>query len=411
MAVGMMRSTVLAPDRLSLLTLRLRETGSVEDRNLFAVHAPLRICPLGAHVDHQGGVVSGLTVDRSVTLAAVPSESAHFEVSSLDFPGTAVVGFHDTHPTPGRDWADYARAAVSALSDGHTLEVGLRAAVGGDLPGSGLSSSAAVLVAYLTALAHVNGIELTREEVAALVQTSENRFMGVASGRLDQSIILFAEPGHLTTVDCSDLEIQQVPSPDGGASVAFLVAFSGLARGLVRSDFNLRVDECHQAARALSRLGGNDDAADVMLSDIESELFETSGHALPEKLRRRAAHYYSEQARVAAGVDAWRAGDLVTFGWLMTASGESSIENYECGTPESIALWTALRTTPSVLGARFSGAGFGGSCIALIEADAAAQIIEDVRTKYSLTQPGPAASATYDVCTPSGPAELLRTVV
>ncbi len=407
----MKRSATAAFDRLPALAERLRESGPVDRRDVFAIHAPLRICPLGAHVDHQGGVVTGLTVDRSVDLVAVPNESGCFEVSSLDFPGTVVIDLHDGPTQPVGDWGDYARAAVSALAAIHPLGVGLRAVVGGDLPGSGLSSSAAILIAYLMALAHVNGIEHTREGIAALVQASENRFMGVASGRLDQSIILYAEPGHLTRLDCSNFEIRQVPAPERRFRAAFLVAFSGLARSLVRSDFNLRVAECGRAARTLLEIGGRKDAEGAVLSDVEPEVFEARGQALPEMLRRRAAHYFGEAARVEAGVDAWRSGDLDTFGRLMTASGKSSIENYQCGTPETIALWKALVTTPGVLGARFSGAGFGGSCIAMIEVDAAALIIGDVKMKYALAKPVAAAAATYDVCAPSGPAELLKPVV
>jgi galactokinase len=406
----MTRLEVHRAKRLSDVVGKLRARGPADDAEIFAVIAPLRICPLGAHVDHQGGVVTGLTVDRSVLLAAVPNRKPRFEVSSLDFSGTAVVDLQHPGPGPRGDWADFARAAVSALASRGALDVGLRAVVGGDLPGSGLSSSAAVLICYLMALARVNGFDLSREEVSALVQQAENQFMGVASGRLDQSIILFGEQGHLTVVNCSDLAVRQVPAPPGGSTVAILAAFSGLGRALVGSSFNQRVGECREAARALLERGGRKNAVEAVLSDVDRDLFNTYGSGLPEPLRRRALHYFSEQARVAAGVDAWRAGDLSAFGRLMTASGESSIENYECGTSETIALWNILRSTPGVLGARFSGAGFGGSCIALVEHDRAMSIADEVHRRYAAECPGQSPAATFDICLPSGPARLLTTV-
>lgn len=402
----MTRAPLPGIDRLSQLAERLREKGPERATEIFAVNAPLRICPLGAHVDHQGGAVTGLAVDRSVTLAAAPVEKPVFDISSLDFPGTATIDLRKTDPTPNGDWADYARAAVSVLSDRNVLEVGLEAMVGGDLPGSGLSSSAAVLISYLMALAFVNGLDLTRDEIAALVQQAENEFMGVASGRLDQSIILFAEPRHLTRVDCSNLDISQVPAAEGVCDAVFLIAFSGLSRTLAGSAFNLRVDECRRAARSLLELGGTNPDGDPVLSMVGGKLFEAFGSALPEDLHRRALHYFSEQVRVEEGVEAWRKGDLETFGRLMTASGESSVLNYECGTSETIALWQALRSAPGVLGTRFSGAGFGGSCVALVDEDAAPAIIEEVSRKYSLAHPGPAGDASFHMCRSSGPARL-----
>ena len=391
---------------MALLIERLQRTGPIDKAAVFAVDAPLRICPLGAHVDHQGGVVTGLTIDRSVTVAAAPIEKPVLEISSLDFPGTATIGWREAQNGPMSDWADYARAAISVLSARSVLEVGLRAVVGGDLPGTGLSSSAAVVISYLMALAYVNRVDLSRDEISALVQKAENEFMGVASGRLDQSIILFAEGRHLTRVDCSNLHIRQVPFAEEMKGPVFLVAFSGRSRTLVGSEFNHRVDECRQAARALLELAGKDAGAAPVLSVVGRELFETFGSALPEVLRRRALHYFSEQTRVDQGVEAWRSGDLTIFGALMTASGESSLENYECGTPETIALWDALRNAPGVLGTRFSGAGFGGSCVALIDENAAPSVIDEVSRKYSAAHPDSAVAATYDLCRPAGPANL-----
>jgi len=396
------------PDRVSEVVSRLGESSSFDRPGAFLVEAPLRICPLGAHVDHQGGVVTGMTVDRQVVMAAVPEKEAVVRVTSLDFPGEVVVELGDQVPTRAGNWGDYVRAAVAVLFKERPLQNGFRAVIGGDLPGAGLSSSAAVLVAYLLALTRVNEIDISREGISGLVQRAENEYVGVASGRLDQSIILFAELGHLTRVDCSDLSIEQVPYPSGRKDVGVLVAFSGVGRALAGSGFNNRVSECHEAARLLLELGGEAPREHPVLSDVQPEIFERFSDDLPQIQRRRAAHYFGEQRRVLHGVDAWRQGDLDRFGALMTSSGASSIHNYESGTAELVTLYEALRDAPGVYGTRFSGGGFGGSCIALIEPEAGASVIEAVERRYDSAHPEAAAKASFHICCPGGPAQVLN---
>lgn len=395
-------------DRGSELAARLGEHSSFDESEAFLVEAPLRICPLGAHVDHQGGVVTGMTVDRQVVMAAVPEPDAVVRVASLDFPGEVSVEVGCQVQTTAGDWGDYVRAAVAVLSKEHRLRTGFRAVIGGDLPGAGLSSSAAVIVAYLLALTRVNEIDISREEISGLVQRAENEYVGVASGRLDQSIILFAEHRNLTRVDCSDLSIEQVPPPPGWKGFRVLVAFSGVGRTLADSGFNNRVRECHEAARLLLELGGEAPREHPVLSDVRPEVFERFAADLPQAQRRRAAHYFGEQRRVHNGVKAWRQGDLDRFGALMTASGASSIHNYESGTAELVTLYEALRDAPGVYGTRFSGGGFGGSCIALIDPEAGPSIIEEVKRRYDFAHPEAAAKASFHTCRPGGPAQVME---
>jgi galactokinase len=255
-------------------------------------------------------------------------------------------------------------------------------------------------------LTRVNEIEIGREDISALVQRAENEYVGVASGRLDQSIILFAEPGHLTRVDCLDLTIEQVSGPPASKQFRVLVAFSGVGRALAASGFNTRVDECHEAARLLLELGGEAPREHPVLSDLQPEVFEQFAADLPQAQRRRAAHYFGEQRRVLYGVEAWRDGDLDRFGALMTASGASSIHNYESGTAELITLYELIRESPGVYGTRFSGGGFGGSCIALIESEAGEAVIERVTRGYEAAHPEAAAAASFHICRPGGPAHV-----
>lgn len=370
--------------------------------------APLRICPLGAHVDHQGGVVTGMTVDRHVTLVAQPAGDSVVRAVSLEFPGE--VGFDISHDRRDRsgDWGDYLRGAARALAHDYPIRRGARLVVTGDLPGSGLSSSAAVLVAYLFALAKVNDLELSRQQTADLVQKAENSYVGVASGQLDQSIILYSNRGSLTRVDCSDLSIDHVPCSHAASVFDVLVAFSGIGRELAGSGFNQRVAECREAARLLLHLGGRTAGDDSVLSDVHVDDFARFAGDIPPALRRRATHFFEEQQRVLDGLDAWRGGDLARFGELMTASGASSITNYECGTDELITLYNLLRKEQGVLGTRFSGGGFGGSCIALIEKDAAGSIIDRVGGRYREAHPEAAGRASFHVCGPDDSARVVK---
>jgi galactokinase/galacturonokinase len=347
-----------------------------------------------------------MTINRQVMMAAAPSNDAVARVSSLDFPGEVVVELRGAVREKTGDWADYVRAAVAVLSQDYDLSVGFRAVIGGDLPGAGLSSSAAVLVSYLLALARVNQITLERGEISRLVRRAENEYVGVASGLLDPSIILFAEHDHLTRVDCSDMRIEQVPNAPDQHGFRILVAYSGIGRALASSGFNSRVEESHDAARLLLELGGRKGRPKAVLSDVPAEVAEEHLAILPRGPRRRAAHYFGEQRRVARGVEAWRDGDLERFGALMNASGASSIHYYESGTAELVTLYQLLRDAPGVYGARFSGGGFGGSCIALVEPDAASSIIERVNRHYRAAHPDASIKAAFHVCRPGGPATV-----
>jgi galactokinase/galacturonokinase len=347
-----------------------------------------------------------MALDRSVLLVAVPLDEPVVRIESLEFQGSVTVELTKPPPTRPGDWGDYVRAAVGALTIDHEITRGLRAVVTGDLAAAGLSSSAAVLVSYLFGLAGMNGLDLQREEVASLVQRAENAYLGVASGRLDQSIILFAEKGSLTRVDCSDLSIEQIPSPSDGTDFRVLVAFSGVGRALAGTGFNARVDECREAARVLLELGGEAPRDNPILSDVAPEIFEHFAADLPRTARRRAAHYFGEQRRVLKGVEAWRQGNLSRFGALMNSSGASSIQNYESGTAELVTMYELLRDAPGVFGARFSGGGFGGSCVALIETEAGESIIGTVRRRYQTAHPEAAAAASFHICRPGGPAQV-----
>jgi galactokinase len=300
-------------------------------------------------------------------------------------------------PQPG-DWGNYARGAVQALTrKGHTLSRGLDGVITGPWSEGGLSSSAAVGVACLLALEDVNALRVAAEENILLDQAIENEYLGLKNGILDQSGILLSRQDHLTLVDCATNQHELVPPGRPGGTWSIILAFSGLKQALTGTDYNRRVVECAAAARILLNAAGRSEANALLGCVRESEYAEHK-RRLPHPLDRRAAHFFSEVGRVRQGVMAWSMGDLPSFGRLMTESGESSIHNYQCGSPPLMDLYELLVRCPGVYGARFSGAGFRGCCVALVNEAAARQIAEAIAPAYGRRQPALAAQARVEIC-------------
>jgi len=382
-----------------------QRTGSVGGE-VAVVRSPLRICPLGAHVDHQHGHVTGCTLDEAVLLAFIPRDDGLVRLWSVDFEGAVEFSLDSIPPAEEGDWGSYPRGCAWALLRAHGIRHGLDGVIAGPLPVGGLSSSAAVDVAYLLALEHANGLSLAVDENVVLAQQVENGFIGLNNGILDQSIILGSRSGHLTWLDCLDRKFDHVPTP-AGVQFDIVVAYSGLSQGLVGTGYNQRVSECLAAARELFELAGRPAHHQPTLRNVPPEVFAEHRELLPELLRKRAAHFFGEQDRVAQGIAAWQAGDLATVGALMTESGRSSIENYECGSPHLISLYEILRDAPGVYGTRFSGAGFRGSCLALAEPGARESLCALIADQYPKRHPDVAACYSVHFCSPSGPARML----
>jgi galactokinase/galacturonokinase len=167
------------------------------------------------------------------------------------------------------------------------------------------------------------------------------------------------------------------------------------------------VAQCRAAAEQLLTLDGLPVPADVRLRHVPEPVYAAHARRLDAPLQRRARHFFGEMARVAAGVNAWEAGDLAGFGTLVSESGESSIRWYECGSPQLITLYETLRDTPGVYGTRFSGAGFRGNCIALIDPAVRETVAAAVHARYPAAHPDVAARYSIHFCRPDGRAGLL----
>jgi len=276
-----------------------------------------------------------------------------------------------------------------------------------DMPIGGLSSSAAVTIAYLLALEMANGLTVTPQENIGLVTRTEHAYVGLNNGILDQTSILFSQRNQLTHIDCQTVRIERIPSRAAHGDFAILAVYSGVAKALVGTSYNNRVAECQAAARQLLEVAGHVDPPDPRLRLVDPALFAEEQHRLEEPLRRRARHFFTEMARVAQGETAWRNGDMTRFGELVSASGSSSIDNYEAGCPQLITLYHLLRETPGVYGVRFSGAGFRGSCLALIDPAQSAAIAEVVHRRYPVLHPEIADHYSIHLCQSADGAEVL----
>ncbi len=378
----------------------------VRRERIVVVFAPYRVCPLGAHIDHQLGRVTAMALDCGIWLAFAPTDGREVRLQSLSFPGEVRVAFEQVPARREGDWGNYARGAILALQQRYTLHKGLVGLTAGRVAEGGLSSSAAVGIAYLLALQHVNQLSVSPEENIGFVQQIENQYLGLQIGILDQSAILLSRPQCLTVIDCASVRHEWIPQAAALPAYRILIAFSGIRKSLSGTDYNLRVSECAQAASILLGAVGRSNQRCV-LGHVSGEEYERFRGRLSGGPARRAAHFFAEMQRVRQGEEAWRRGDLREFGRLITQSGESSITNYECGSPPLVDLFHALVEAPGVYGARFSGAGFRGCCLALVAAEMAKETAAFIRDAYTEKHPVYADHAWTLLCQSGDGARLL----
>lgn len=351
---------------------------------LAVAFTPYRICPLGAHSDHNLGKITGFAIDKGIHIAYGPKQNGVVEIQSLQFPKRAQWHVASTPPTKQNDWADHLRGATIALNARYPLHIGLCAVINGELPIGGLSSSAAVIITFLSALSALNNVSLTQDELITIALEAENKYVGVSCGKLDQSCEVYCRRDHLLYMDMRDGEMELIPQSPDMKPYEIAIFFSGLERSLAGSKFNMRVDEARCAAYALKAYEGIEYGKinETNLRDVPVEVYHKHKDRLPEPFRRRAEHWYTEYARVEAGAEAWRRGDIDEFGRLVFESGRSSIVNWETGSRELIKLYEIMTETEGIYGGRFSGAGFKGCCMALIDPEYRESILEKVEREY-----------------------------
>jgi galactokinase len=310
--------------------------------------APGRVNLMGDHTDYNEGFVLPMAIDLECVVAATPREDAAVHVRSLDLPADA-------------SFDRYVDAVSWALGERGRAPVGIDAALASTVPaGSGLSSSAAVEVAVALALCDAGGLELAPRELALACQAAEQRATGVPSGVMDQLASAAGREGRALLIDCRSLEWDEVEMPE---SLEVLVVHSGVARTLAGSAYAERRAECERFARSLGV---------ASLRDVSRG--QTLGHAL-------ARHVFTENERVHEVAAALRSGDLSRVGALFSESHASLRDDYEVSIPELDTLVAELEAA-GALGARLTGAGFGGAVVAACERGTATGIAEQATRRY-----------------------------
>ena len=350
---------------------------------------PYRICPIGAHSDHNLGKITGLAINKGIHIAYAPKQNGVVEMASLQFPKRAQWHIASVPAQKQNDWADYLRGATWALNKKAKLNVGICGVIEGTLPIGGLSSSAAVIISFLTALCTVNGIKLSQQELIDVAYDAELNYVGVSVGKLDQSCEVLSKMNHLLYLDTLDGRYELIPQAPAMKPYKIAIFYSGLEHSLVGSKYNMRVDELRAGVYALQAFAGMEYGkfGEAMARNVPRSVYEEYKSRLPEPWARRCEHWYTEFERVEKGADAWRRGDIEAYGKLSFESGWSSIHNWESGAPEQIRLYEIMTQTEGIYGGRFSGAGFKGCCIALIDPSYEESISQEVTSKYLASFP------------------------
>jgi len=334
--------------------------------------APGRVNLIGEHTDYNGGYVLPVAIDRQIMVAAGARKDSRINIYACNFDQWDRFGVQkNIGALNGDSCGNYFRGIVwSLLRQGCEL-CGMDAVVGGNIPiGAGLSSSAAVEVAVGFTLLKLAGSQFDLKDLALAAQKAENDFVGMRCGIMDQFIACLGQPDRALLIDCRDLSRQNVPLPSGACVV---IIDSGVHRGLMDGEYNLRREDCENAARHFGV---------SVLRDVCMETFRERAHELSAVVQRRARHVISENDRTLAAAEALRLKDLSTFGDLMTASHVSLRDDFEVSCPELDLLVDIALDVEGVYGARMTGGGFGGCMVALVEKQAVADLMNAVDINY-----------------------------
>lgn len=338
--------------------------------------APGRVNLIGEHTDYNDGFVLPVAIDRQVMLAARAREDQQVQLWSIQFEQSSEFSLEQITPEPTAPWSNYVRGVALMLQqEGFALR-GMDTVIGGNVPiGSGLSSSAAIEVATAVAFRDLCALDVSPIDLALLCQRAENEFVGMKCGIMDQFIATLGQGSHALLIDCRSLEYELVPLPSG---VSVVVCDTMKRRGLVDSEYNTRRQECEQGVELLRQHLPEVKA----LRDVTTKDLACYGRSLPPVVRKRCRHVVSEDERVVQAVAALRTGDVAEFGRLMDLSHASLRDDYEVSCPELDGMVEAARSAPGCLGARMTGAGFGGCTVNLVRSEDASEFAREVAGRY-----------------------------
>jgi len=336
------------------------------------VRAPGRVNLIGEHTDYNDGFVLPMAIDYDIRIAARARPDRTVRLYSADLDKHDTFSLDDVRRVGEKPtWSDYVRGVADVLQhEGFTLR-GMDAAISGNVPrAAGLSSSAAMELAAITAFRRLSALELDPVRAALLGQRAENEFVGMRCGIMDQFISSLGKADHALLIDCRSLDYELVPMPAGARVV---VTDSAIRRGLVDSAYNERRAQCEEGARLMGVKA---------LRDVSVEMFEAYQARLPAVTARRCRHVVTEDQRTLDSVEALKRGNLAAFGKLMDASHASMRDGFEITTPDIDTLVEIQQNMPGCFGARMTGGGFGGCTVALVQDGAVPAVVEAIQAQY-----------------------------
>lgn len=336
--------------------------------------APGRVNLIGEHTDYNGGYVLPMAIQQGTYLIIRPSSLPPARLFSENLKMEARIITSEIKPR--KDWADYVRGVCLYAGENCGDLPPFDAMYFGDLKlESGLSSSASIEVVTAMGLATL-GCELGRNEMVKVSYASENTFVGVSSGVMDQFTVAFGKEGNLILLNCETMQFKYVPF--NLKDVVLVVGHTGVRRALTDSEYNQRRLECEEALEFVSkRLGPRKNLCRITPSEFEEVRW-----SLPEVLAMRAEHVVFENVRAEEAARCVESGDAETLGYLMNRSHESLRDLYEVSCAELDELQRISVGLPGVWGCRMTGAGFGGCVIALVQKGSLERYLRHVPAEY-----------------------------
>ncbi len=332
--------------------------------------APGRINLIGEHTDYNDGFVFPVAIDRQAWIAASAAPGSS-EVWSSEVGDAAPFDLGRVGPGDVKDWGKYPAGMGWAIRASGQYAGNVQAVVSSNIPmGSGVSSSAAIEMAFGQVWNALGELHISNPDLAGLGKVCENRFVGVNSGIMDQMASAMGREGQAMFLDTRSLKIDYAPVPAG---LSVVLCDTKKPRALTSSAYNERRSQCEEAAKML----GVAALRDATLADLEARK-----DALTDVVYRRARHVITENDRCVQFRDSLAAGDLVAIGELMKASHVSLRDDYEVSCPELDRMAEAAWVAPGCIGARMTGAGFGGACVALVKDDEVEAFVKATLSAY-----------------------------
>lgn len=365
---------------LQILKQQFTDIYGSSQADIQAYLAPGRVNLIGEHTDYNGGYVFPAALTFGTTMLVRPRQDRLVGFASTNFKLHKQISIDSLVFDEADDWMNYPKGIIVHLAkQGFELKRGYDLLFHGEIPnGAGLSSSASIEVVTAYGLLASEGYPTDTVKIALLAQKTENEFVGVNCGIMDQFAVANGKKDHAILLMCDTLEYDHVPFQSG--SYKLVIGNTNKRRGLVDSAYNERRSECEQAVKYLQA-----QFPDItLLGQISLEQFDAYKHLIPdETVRRRAQHVVEEIDRVLQSIKVLKANDLEAFGKLMVGSHDSLRDLYEVTGRELDTMVTAALKVPGVLGSRMTGAGFGGCTVSLVHEDSVQAFKDQVGKEYT----------------------------